>query len=390
MSRKKGSKVEVFNGFIKQVPRAMFYLISGYEKVKIESEDDISVHDIHDNIVIIEQLKHTKKNILTNKSCDFWGTFYNWVFNFLNDNNKERYNSTTYILYTSNKTSVAKDNVKKLLDNKNSDNLSKIFDDIVDNLTKDCSEELKNYLIYLQSNKEVFLTVLKNSKIEMPKKNISEDLDNLIKLKYEEIYGNAFIDFTLKLDGWYYQKIIKREDKSLRKCEITQIDLEKFKNKFAGFQAKVRYIHNTLTQEEIEILENAFFVEQLNEIKMTSDAILNAKTAYRNWENFQDNDFLEGRVSQEDLNQTYANLKAHWTDIKSNIPETLYPTDLAKGKYIYSETLKNEVYIDGIEIVGDKNTISRGIHNFMANHQLSHQHSINWHPKYDKLRDSDE
>lgn len=37
MSRKKGSKVEIFNGFIKQVPRAMFYLISGYEKVKIRS-----------------------------------------------------------------------------------------------------------------------------------------------------------------------------------------------------------------------------------------------------------------------------------------------------------------------------------------------------------------
>ena len=49
MPRKKGSKVEVFNGFIKQVPRAMFYLISGCEKVKIEAEDDISAHDIHDN-----------------------------------------------------------------------------------------------------------------------------------------------------------------------------------------------------------------------------------------------------------------------------------------------------------------------------------------------------
>lgn len=60
----------------------MFYLISGYEKIKIEAEDDISVHDIHDNIVIIEQLKHTNKNILTNKSCDFWRIFYNWIFKF--------------------------------------------------------------------------------------------------------------------------------------------------------------------------------------------------------------------------------------------------------------------------------------------------------------------
>ncbi len=390
MSRKKGSKIEVFNGFIKQVPRAMFYLISGYEKVKIEAEDDISIHDIHDNIVIIEQLKHTNKNVLTNKSCDFWGTFYNWIFNFVNDKKPEKYNSTIYILYVSNKTAAAKDNVKKLLDNIDSDEFSQIFDEIVTDLIKDCSDELKSYLQYLQAHKDVFLKILKRFKIKTPEITISEDLDNLIKLKYEEVYGDSFNDFTLKLDGWYHRKITKREDESLKKCEVTQKELETFKIKFAGFQTKVKFVQNTLTTEELENLENEFFVEQLNEIEIPKDAIQNAKNAYKNWENFQDSDLLEGRVSQEDLNQTYSNLKAHWTDVKFNIPDSIYPTEVSKGKYIYSETLKSEVYIDGVEIVGDKNTISRGIHNYMANHPLTHEHSINWHPKYDKLRDSNE
>ena len=390
MSRKKGSKIEVFNGFIKQVPRAMFYLISGYEKVQIEAEDDISIHDIHDNIVIIEQLKHTNKNVLTNKSCDFWGTFYNWIFNFVNDKKPEKYNSTIYILYVSNKTAVAKDNVKKLLDNIDSDEFSQVFDEIVTDLIKDCSDELKSYLQYLQAHKDVFLKILKRFKIKTPEISISEDLDNLIKLKYEEVYGDSFNDFTLKLDGWYHRKITKREDESLKKCEVTQKELETFKIKFAGFQTKVKFVQNTLTTEELENLENEFFVEQLNEIEIPKDAIQNAKNAYKNWENFQDSDLLEGRVSQEDLNQTYSNLKAHWTDVKFNIPDSIYPTEVSKGKYIYSETLKSEVYIDGVEIVGDKNTISRGIHNYMANHPLTHEHSINWHPKYDKLRDSNE
>lgn len=390
MSRKKGSKIEVFNGFIKQVPRAMFYLISGYEKVQIEAEDDISIHDIHDNIVIIEQLKHTNKNVLTNKSCDFWGTFYNWIFNFVNDKKPEKYNSTIYILYVSNKTAAAKDNVKKLLDNIDSDEFSQIFDEIVTDLIKDCSDELKSYLQYLQAHKDVFLKILKRFKIKTPEITISEDLDNLIKLKYEEVYGDSFNDFTLKLDGWYHRKITKREDESLKKCEVTQKELETFKIKFAGFQTKVKFVQNTLTTEELENLENEFFVEQLNEIEIPKDAIQNAKNAYKNWENFQDSDLLEGRVSQEDLNQTYSNLKAHWTDVKFNIPDSIYPTEVSKGKYIYSETLKSEVYIDGVEIVGDKNTISRGIHNYMANHPLTHEHSINWHPKYDKLRDSNE
>lgn len=390
MSRKKGSKIEVFNGFIKQVPRAMFYLISGYEKVQIEAEDDISIHDIHDNIVIIEQLKHTNKNVLTNKSCDFWGTFYNWIFNFVNDKKPEKYNSTIYILYVSNKTAAAKDNVKKLLDNIDSDEFFQIFDEIVTDLIKDCSDELKSYLQYLQAHKDVFLKILKRFKIKTPEITISEDLDNLIKLKYEEVYGDSFNDFTLKLDGWYHRKITKREDESLKKCEVTQKELETFKIKFAGFQTKVKFVQNTLTTEELENLENEFFVEQLNEIEIPKDAIQNAKNAYKNWENFQDSDLLEGRVSQEDLNQTYSNLKAHWTDVKFNIPDSIYPTEVSKGKYIYSETLKSEVYIDGVEIVGDKNTISRGIHNYMANHPLTHEHSINWHPKYDKLRDSNE
>lgn len=390
MSRKKGSKIEVFNGFIKQVPRAMFYLISGYEKVKIEAEDDISIHDIYDNIVIIEQLKHTNKNVLTNKSCDFWGTFYNWIFNSVNDKKPEKYNSTTYILYVSNKTAAAKDNVKKLLDNIDSDEFSKIFDEIVTDLIKNCSDELKLYLKYLQAHKDVFLKILKKFKIKTPEISISEDLDNLIKLKYEEVYGDSFNDFILKLDGWYHRKITKREDESLKKCEVTQNELEKFKIKFAGFQTKVKFVQNTLTSEELEKLENEFFVEQLNEIEISKDAIQNAKNAYKDWENFQDSDLLEGRVSQEDLNQTYSNLKAHWTDVKFNIPASIYPTEVSKGKYIYSETLKSEVYIDGVEIVGDKNTISRGIHNYMANHPLTHEHSINWHPKYDKLRNSNE
>lgn len=368
----------------------MFYLISGYEKVKIEAEDDISIHDIHDNIVIIEQLKHTNKNVLTNKSCDFWGTFYNWIFNFVNDKKPEKYNSTIYILYVSNKTAVAKDNVKKLLDNIDSDEFSQVFDEIVTDLIKDCSDELKSYLQYLQAHKDVFLKILKRFKIKTPEISISEDLDNLIKLKYEEVYGDSFNDFTLKLDGWYHRKITKREDESLKKCEVTQKELETFKIKFAGFQTKVKFVQNTLTTEELENLENEFFVEQLNEIEIPKDAIQNAKNAYKNWENFQDSDLLEGRVSQEDLNQTYSNLKAHWTDVKFNIPDSIYPTEVSKGKYIYSETLKSEVYIDGVEIVGDKNTISRGIHNYMANHPLTHEHSINWHPKYDKLRDSNE
>lgn len=53
--------------------------------------------------------------------------------NFLNDENPEKYHSTTYVLYVSNKTAVAKDSAKKLLDNIDSDEFSKILDEMVTN-----------------------------------------------------------------------------------------------------------------------------------------------------------------------------------------------------------------------------------------------------------------
>lgn len=389
MAKKKGSQVGIFNGFIKQMPRAMFYLISGEEIVKIEAEDDISVNDLNGNILIIEQLKHTTKNILTNKSIDFWGTLYNWTYNYINDEKKEKYKNTKYVLYLSNKEALPTKEISNLLNNIQNDKFDEIFENYVKLVTSKCKNELKNCLNYLLENKEDFYNILCRTNIQKPIINISQDLDNLIIKKYNDVYTEAFDDFTLMLDGWYTRKITKREDNSLKKCEITSTELEQFKTRFAGFETKVRFIQNTLTDDEIKKFENEFFVEQLNAISMDESSILSAKNAFKDWVNFQDEDLLDGKVTQEDLGQTYKNLKDGWLQVKSSVPKTIYPTELDQGKQIYKETLSNPVYIEGIEILGNSQVISRGAHNYLANHMLKHEHSIYWHPKFDKMRETD-
>ena len=55
-NKKRGSQIEIFNGFIKQVPRAMYNLLDGAFKVAIEAEDDISIYDNAGKIRTVDKL----------------------------------------------------------------------------------------------------------------------------------------------------------------------------------------------------------------------------------------------------------------------------------------------------------------------------------------------
>ena len=96
------------NGFIKQVPRAMYHLLNGGYKVAIESEDDVAVYDSSGKIIKIEQLKHkTSDNILSNTSDDLWGTLYNWIRNYVEETNKSKYADTcSFVIFLKNKNYV--------------------------------------------------------------------------------------------------------------------------------------------------------------------------------------------------------------------------------------------------------------------------------------------
>jgi hypothetical protein len=100
MAKKRGSKIEIFNGFIKQVPRAMHYLLKGAYAVSIEAEDDISVTDNNGKIILVEQLKSVgNTNVLANASPDLWETLYNWIYNYVNETDKTKYADNAKLYY---------------------------------------------------------------------------------------------------------------------------------------------------------------------------------------------------------------------------------------------------------------------------------------------------
>ena len=57
MGKNRGSQLDSYLGDIKQTPRALYYLINGADIVFIEKEDDISVLNKDNQVLIVEQLK---------------------------------------------------------------------------------------------------------------------------------------------------------------------------------------------------------------------------------------------------------------------------------------------------------------------------------------------
>lgn len=78
---------------------------------------------------------------------------------------------------------------------------------------------------------------------------------------------------------------------------------------------------------------------------MDKNIIDSATTDYLSWEYLRNNDFRDGRFSQEDLNNTYSNLYNSWNEkkLRVNMQPTLNSED--KGKALYLDCLEEKVYI---------------------------------------------
>lgn len=385
-NKKRGSQIEIFNGFIKQVPRAMYNLLDGAFKVAIEAEDDISIYDNAGKITKIEQLKHkTSDNVLGNTSDDLWGTLYNWIYNYTEEADKSKYSDTcSFVIFLRNKNYKQSNCLKELLSLGQDTN----FDQMIENCEKHlkiCKKDnITRKFNYIKQHKEEATKIIKNFSVVTPQINISCDLNNLIATTYGKTYGSDFLFFADTLNSEYYKLIYNREDEALRKCVISQENLSSIQAKYDKFRIKVQFVQGTLTETELSQLHNELFVAQLNCIDCNDSIILSAKKSYKSWKNCEEKDLLSGKVTQEVLNQTYSTLKDNWENEKLSISPITHPTAEMQGQYLYSKVQDIPVNIDGIDLQGDKRTISRGAYNYLANKELGDEYSVGWHPEYKK------
>lgn len=388
--KKRGSHIEIFNGFIKQVPRAMYYLLDGGYKVAIESEDDVTVYDNFGKIIKIEQLKHkTSDNILSNTSDDLWGTLYNWIRNYVEETDKTKYSDTcSFVIFLKNKNYKQSKCLQELLNFGKDTNFDQMIENCEKYLKNSKNEDVKSKFGYIKQHKEDATKVIKNFSVITPNKNISCDLNNLIASIYGHTYGADFNFFVNTLNSEYYKLIYDREAEALKKCVISQENLSSIQAKYDKFRIKVQFIQGTLTETELAQLHNEQFVAQLNCINCDDNIILSAKKSYKSWKNCEEKDLLSGKVTQEVLNQTYSNLKDNWEHEKLTISPMIYPTEEKQGQYLYSKVQEISVNVDGVELQGDQRVIARGAYNYLANKELDSEYSVGWHPNYkEQLKD---
>ena len=388
--KKRGSHIEIFNGFIKQVPRAMYYLLDGGYKVAIESEDDVTVYDNFGKIIKIEQLKHkTSDNILSNTSDDLWGTLYNWIRNYVEETDKTKYSDTcSFVIFLKNKNYKQSKCLQELLNFGKDTNFDQMIENCEKYLKNSKNEDVKSKFGYIKQHKEDATKVIKNFSVITPDKNISCDLNNLIASIYGHTYGADFNFFVNTLNSEYYKLIYDREAEALKKCVISQENLSSIQAKYDKFRIKVQFIQGTLTETEFAQLHNEQFVAQLNCINCDDNIILSAKKSYKSWKNCEEKDLLSGKVTQEVLNQTYLNLKDNWEHEKLTISPMIYPTEEKQGQYLYSKVQEISVNVDGVELQGDQRVIARGAYNYLANKDLDSEYSVGWHPNYkEQLKD---
>lgn len=389
-NKKRGSQIEIFNGFIKQVPRAMYYLLDGAFKVAIESEDDIAIYDNTGKITKIEQLKHKHSdNVLSNTSDDLWGTLYNWIYNYVEEPDKSKYSDNcAFVIFLRNKNYKQSKCLMELLSLGQDTNFDQMIENCEKWLKNSNNKDVKSKFDYIKQHKEYATKVIKNFSVITPDRNISCDLNNLIATTYGNTYGSDFLFFVDTLNSEYHKLIYNREEESLKKCVISQENLSSIQAKYDKFRIKVQFVQGSLTETELVQLHNELFVAQLNCIDCNDSVILSAKKSYKSWKNCEEKDLLSGKVTQEILNQTYSNLKDNWENEKLSISPVTYPTAEKQGQYLYSKVQDIPVNIDGIDLQGDKRTISRGAYNYLANKELNNEYSVGWHPEYkEQLKD---
>ena len=388
--KKRGSQIEIFNGFIKQVPRAMYHLLNGGYKVAIESEDDVAVYDSSGKIIKIEQLKHkTSDNILSNTSDDLWGTLYNWIRNYVEETDKSKYADTcSFVIFLKNKNYKQSKCLQELLNFGKDTNFDQMIENCEKYLKNSKNEDIKSKFDYIKQHKDESTKIIKNFSIITPDKNISCDLNNLIATIYGDTYGVDFPFFVNTLNGEYNQRIYNREENALNLCTIAQSDLSEIQAKYDKFRKKVQFVQGTLSKEEIAQLNNELFVAQLNCINCEDNIIMSAKKSYKSWRNCEEKDLLSGKVTQEVLYQTYSNLKVNWEIEKLSISSAVYPTAEEQGRYLYSKVQTIPVNVDGVELQGDQRTITSGAYNYLANKNIDSEYSVGWHPNYkEQLKD---
>lgn len=376
MRNNPSDSVDGFLGYANQIYRGLGYLIDKLSTVLIEKDDDVVVSDDY-GYLFLEQVKEKEKVIFRVTSPDFLKTLKNWVNLYINK--KDKFNERTKCILTLVCRNEVDDDLILFNNAKNMEDCEEAYHKLIQRIKniKDTS-----YRDFFTAHKNETIQILKIFEIYKPHKELQNELNDLIiKNLSDKISSNRFNNFIDQIIGWFFRLAVNEKNKKLSLIEIKYSD---FLKKCLKLNGEVEII-NYPTQEQICKNHNNYsdrYIKQLKIINMDKNIIDSATTDYLSWEYLRNNDFRDGRFSQEDLNNTYSNLYNSWNEkkLRVNMQPTLNSED--KGKALYLDCLEEKVYISGVSIQGNEKCISRGAYNFLANQDDDIEYSIGWHPDY--------
>lgn len=368
-------------GFGIQFTRALFHLLqsSPNEQVSVEVLGDVAVRKENNHIISEEDKSSIKSNPLTDRSTDFWKTFFNWAKAV--ENKELDIKNTRFILYCNqsgrlsiiNEFCSANDPLKANLAIEQAKKELKDIDD---------KHDIWEYYNYLINEKILLLKeIVMRFDLQIGKGAGYDDIK--IELRKQHIPETQF-DFAINiLEGW-----VSKEIKEKIACKIPAvITWEDFHHQFLVLFNRVRsrelidYTISYQLGEDIvkqHTLVKPNYLQQLESIRIEEDDIIEAISDYLkaevNREKWIENEIIDEHIAKEFEDS----LKKFWSNQEKRIKLTEKNLNhIEKGQLLLLDCkLRTEVIRD---MHPPCSTIPG------TYHALADDFFVGWHPHWKKL-----
>lgn len=369
-------------GYIIQIPRALMLLINHSGTVYLEKYDDIIIEQ-NNKISIIEQVKDVKGNI-TNNSIEFWKTISNWIK--LRIEYPDKFTAyTRYILSVNSHKDIKNDSfLQKCIDANNIESAIDTYEYIRANFNSDSKSLKEKFLDFSKiENKDIAIQIIQNFEYVEPEIDFYNDSLNEVTKNYKDV--NSIENLQNRIIAWVMDKMYNADKKNLKR------DFKLVKEDFNSFIYKDKKLklalEEELTTQDYQSVENAYFVQQLNLIEQSEEALQWDKRDFLRWRNTATRENKLGRIAKEDFTKSYKNIYEKWHTDRINIFRfSANDTDKTKGYRLYHNTINQEIQIGTVSFEDNKTEIARGVCNYLANNNPeTNNYTIGWHPNFEQL-----
>ena len=232
-------------------------------------------------------------------------------------------------------------------------------------------------------NKDVAIQIIQNFEYIEPETDFYNDSLNEITKNYKEV--NSIQDLQNRVIAWIMDKMYNSDKKNLkREFRLIKEDF----NSYIYKDKKLKLaLEEELTTQDYQSVENAYFVQQLDLIEQSENALQWDKRDFLRWRNTATKENKLGRIPKEDFSKSYRNIYEKWVNdktylfsINSSEPE------VTLGRRLYQNTINQEIQIGTVSFEDNKIEIARGVCNYLANNNPeTSNYTIGWHPNFEQL-----